>query len=152
MQNWQLAQLELLDTNFLQRIGLSLIAFLGREGMTFVDENLQQQFAQELLPFGVRGLLSGAGLNKPAWNIKAEQVLVYQNLGLANSVEKTVSLIKSAASASQERPLFLNIYILAWTMMPSDLKRVVEQLGSDYEFVTPGTLLVMLAKSQQRNA
>jgi hypothetical protein len=146
MQNWQLAHLELLDTNFLQRVGLSVVAFLGRAGMTFVDENLQQQFAQTLQAFGVRGLLSGAGLSKPSWTIGAEQVPVYQNLGLADSVEKTVSLIRSAASGN-ERPLFLNIYILAWKMMPSDLKRVAEELGNDYEIVTPGTLLALLAKS-----
>jgi hypothetical protein len=150
MQDWHLAHLEILDTNFLQRVGLSTIAFLGREGMTFIDENLQQQFAQALQPFGVRGLLSGAGLKKPDWNIKAEQVPVYQNLGLANSVEKTVSLIRDSASSNKDRPLFLNIYILAWTMTPSDLKRVADELGSDYEIVTPGTLLAMLAQSQQQ--
>ncbi len=150
MQQWQLAHLEILDTNLLQRVGLSSIAFLGREGMTFIDENLQQQFAQALQPFGVRGLLSGAGLKKPDWNIKAELVPVYQNLGLANSVEKTVSLIRDAASSNKDRPLFLNVYILAWTMTPSDLKRVADELGSDYEAVTPGTLLAMLAQMQQQ--
>ena len=150
MQNWQLMHLEILDTNFLQRIGLSFIAFLGREGMTFVDENLQQQFAQALHPFGVRGVLSGAGLSKPAWAFSAEQVPVYHNLGLADSIEKTVSLIRDSASAREERPLFLNVYILAWKMTPSDLKQVVEQLGNDYEIVTPGTLLAMIARSQLR--
>jgi len=150
MQNWQLMHLEILDTNFLQRVGLSIIAFLGRKGMTFFDENLQQHFAQTLRLFGVRGLLSGAGLSKPAWAFSAEQVPVYHNLGLAYSIKKTVSLIKDAASAREERPLFLNVYILAWKMTPSDLKQVVEQLGNDYEIVTPGTLLAMIARSQLR--
>ncbi len=149
MQNWNLTLLEILDTNLLQRIGLSFLAFLGREGMTFVDENLQQQFAQALHPFGVRGLLSGAGLSKPTWAIGAEHVPVYQNLGLADSVAKTLDLIQNAASTSAERPLFLNVYILAWKMTPSDLKHVAEQLGSDYEIVTPGTLLAMIQQSQK---
>ncbi|HET8852550.1 MAG TPA: hypothetical protein VFN02_08485, partial [Ktedonobacteraceae bacterium] len=148
MQNWQLMHLEILDTNFLQRVGLSIIAFLGRKGMTFIDENLQQQFAQALRPFGVRGLLSGAGLCKPAWTLSAEQVPVYHNLGLAYSIKKAVSLIQDAASAREKRPFFLNVYILAWKMTPSDLKLVVEQLGNDYEIVTPGTLLAMIAQSQ----
>jgi hypothetical protein len=29
-------------------------------------------------------------------------------------------------------------------MTPSDLKQVVQQLGSEYEVVTPGTLLAMI--------
>lgn len=148
MQNWQLMYLEILDTNFFQRVGLSIIAFLGRKGMTFFNENLQQQFAQALRPFGVRGLLSGAGLCKPAWTLGAEQVPVYHNLGLAYSIKKTVSLIQNTASAREEHPLFLNVYVLAWKMTPSDLKQVVAQLGSDYEIVTPGTLLAMIARSQ----
>ncbi len=87
-------------------------------------------------------------MSKPTWAIGAEQVPVYQNLGLADSVAKTLDMVRGAVSVSSERPLFLNVYILAWKMTPSDLKQVAEQLGSDYEIVTPGTLLAMIAGSR----
>ncbi len=75
-------------------------------------------------------------------------VPVYQNLGLANSVDGTLRLIQNATAVSRARPLFFNVYILAWSMTPSDLKQVAAQLGSDYEVVKPGTLLEMVAQSQ----
>ncbi|HEV2661363.1 MAG TPA: hypothetical protein VGU68_12225, partial [Ktedonobacteraceae bacterium] len=70
---------------------------------------------------------------------------VYQNLGIATTVNEAVAMIKEGAAGYAGRPILLNIYVLAWKMTPSDLKQVVEQLGSDYEVVTPGTLLTMLA-------
>jgi hypothetical protein len=147
MQAMNLALLEVLDANFFQRVGLSFLTWLGSAGMTFSDETLQAQFVQTLLPFGLRGLLSGAGLSKPAWSVGRTHVPIYQNLGLAGSVSGTVSLIQNAASGWKGRPLFLNVYILAWTMTPSDLKQVVAQLDSEYEMVKPGTLLALLAQS-----
>ena len=122
--------------------------------MLFADPDLQRQFARALAPFGVRGIFSSAGLVNPTWAISAEHVPIYQNLGLANSVDRTVSLIQSAASARDDRPLFLNVYVLAWTMTPSDLKQVVERLGRSpihrgtYEVVTPGTLLALITQTQ----
>jgi hypothetical protein len=148
MQDMNLALLEVLDVNFFQRLGLSFLTWLGRAGMTFTDETLQEQFVQALLPFGMRGLLSGAGLSKPAWSVGSTKVPVYQNLGLADSVSGTLGLIQNAASDWEGRPLFLNVYILAWSMTPSDLKQVVAQLDSEYEVVKPGTLLTLLAQSQ----
>jgi hypothetical protein len=115
--------------------------------MTFADEALQEQFVQGLVPFGMRGLLSGAGLGKPSWIVGTTKVPVYQNLGLAGSVDRTVRLIQNATAVSGARPLFLNVYILAWSMTPSDLKQVAAQLGSEYEVVKPGTLLEMVAQS-----
>ncbi len=147
MQDMHLALLEVLDVNFFQRVGLSFLTWLGRAGMTFTDETLQEQFVQALLPFGMRGLLSGAGLSKSAWSIGSTHVPVYQNLGLADSVSGTLGLIQNAASDWEGRPLFLNVYILAWSMTPTDLKQVVAQLDSEYEVVKPGTLLAMLAQS-----
>ena len=63
---------------------------------------------------------------------------VLQNLGLADSVSKTVNLVRNASAH------YLNVYVMAWTMTPSDLKQVVQQLGNDYAFVTPGRLLAMI--------
>ena len=148
MQKMNLTLLEVLDVNYFESIGLSFLTWLGRSGMTFADEALQEQFVQGLLPFGIRGLLSGAGLSKPSWTVVATKVPVYQNLGLADSVDGTLRLIQNAASAWNGRPLFLNVYILAWSMTPADLKQVAAQLGSDYEVVKPGTLLEMVAQSQ----
>jgi hypothetical protein len=34
--------------------------------------------------------------------------------------------------------------VFAFKVTPSDLKQVVQQLGSEYEVVTPGTLLAMI--------
>jgi putative glycoside hydrolase with GxGYxYP motif len=56
-------------------------------------------------------------------------------------VNKTVNLVRNASAR------FLNVYIFAWKMTPSDLKQVVQQLGSEYEIVTPGRLLEMIASS-----
>ena len=64
---------------------------------------------------------------------------VIQNLGLADNVSKTVNLVRNASAQ------YLNVYVMAWTMTPSDLKQVVQQLGSEYEVVTPGRLLEMIA-------
>ena len=54
-------------------------------------------------------------------------------------------MIKRAAKA--QRPYFINLYVLAWQMTPTLLAQVIEELGSEYEVVTPGTLLAMLAES-----
>jgi hypothetical protein len=147
MQQMNLTLLEVLDVNYFESIGLSFLTWLGRSGMTFADEALQEQFVQGLLPFGIRGLLSGAGQGKPNWTVGATKVPVYQNLGLADSVDRTVRLIQNAASAWDGRPLFLNVYILAWSMTPADLKQVAAQLDSKYKVVNPGTLLAMVAQA-----
>ncbi len=146
MQAMNLTTLEVLDTNFWESAGLPFLPNIRRTGMAFTDEGVQQRFVQVLVPFGLRGLFSGAGLNKVAWK-KIDGVPFYQNLGLADSVAKTMQLIRNAAAAHSQRPLFLNVYILAWSMTPSDLKQVVEQLGPDYQIVLPSTLVALLAKS-----
>ena len=89
-------------------------------------------------------MLSGAGLKKVESKL-IDGVAFYQNLGLAGSVGGTVRMIKSVAESRPERPLFLNVYMLAWKINPSDLKAIVERLGSGYEIVLPKTLLAMLA-------
>jgi hypothetical protein len=54
--------------------------------------------------------------------------------------------VQHAALIMKQRPLFLNVYVLTWTMSSSDIKQVIQQLGSEYEVVKPGTLLKMIAQ------
>jgi hypothetical protein len=148
MQAMNLKTLEVLDVDFLLTTGIPLIANIRQTGMVLSNMLLQQQFLQALLPFNVFGLLSGAGTNKADWVVSQGKGPVYQNLGLADSINKTLHLVRNAASDHQERPLFLNVYIMAWSMTPSDVKQVIQQLGSGYEVVKPTTLLAMLAKAK----
>ncbi len=114
--------------------------------MAFFNQKLQQNYVEALAPFGIRGVLSGAGMKVSSWR-NVSGVPVLQNLGLADSVDKTVRLIRNARqqTTSQASTQFLNIYILAWSMTPSDLKQVIQQLGDEYVVVTPGRLLQMIA-------
>jgi hypothetical protein len=145
MQAMNMTTLEILDTNFLQGSGLPVVSALGaRSGMVFTDVRCQDRYVQILRPYGLQGILSGAGSKKVEWK-SIDGIPLYQNLGLADSVEGTVAMIKDAANSHSQRPLFLNVYILAWKMSPSDLKAVIEQLGSGYEIVLPKTLLALLA-------
>jgi putative glycoside hydrolase with GxGYxYP motif len=127
MQAMKLSVLEVLDSD------------LG-SSMAFVNAGLQDTYVKALAPFGVKGILSGAGQAQSSWR-NVSGVPVLQNLGLADSVDKTVNLVRNATAR------FLNVYIFAWRMTPSDLKQVVQQLGSGYEVVTPGRLLEMIASS-----
>lgn len=125
MQAMELSVLEVLDSD------------LG-SSMAFANAGLQDTYVKALAPFGVKGILSGAGQAQSSWrNVSGLPVL--QNLGLADSVDKTVNLVRNASAR------FLNVYVFAWRMTPSDLKQVVQQLGSGYEVVTPGRLLEMIA-------
>ena len=141
MQRMNLTVLEVLNRDILQ----FLLTF-GDAGLALTNRNLQRRIVKALSPFGLRGILSGDGQHNPTWT-KVSGVPVYQNLGIGESVSSTVNMIKKAASANQRRPLYLSIYILAWSMSPSDLKQVAQQLGSEYEVVTPGVLLTMLAQT-----
>src|SRR5258708_38478367 len=120
MQEMNLTLLEVLDVNFFERTGLTLLSWLASSGMTFSDEALQGQFVQGLSPFGIRGLLSGAGLGKPSWTVGTTNVPVYQNLGLANNVDGTLRLIQNCPSVSRARPLFLNFNIWPCSMRQSN--------------------------------
>lgn len=143
MQQMNLSRLEILDSTPLESSGLPVLGGLRATGQAFSNEQLQLKFVHALAPYGVRGLLSGSGTLHPDWEL-VDGMPIYQNLGLASSVSQAVDMIKYAASNKQQRPLYLNIYIMAWSLAPSDLKQVVQQLGSGYEVVTPGTLLAML--------
>ncbi len=160
MQQMHLSLLEVLDFTLLGSGGLQLLGDVLEIGQQisqqFSNEQLQQQFIQALAPYGVNGLLSGSGTSNLEWKL-VDEVSIYRNLGNINSlsggsgasnVSQVVSLIKNAASNMKQRPLFLNVYIIAWSMTPGDLKQVVQQLGSGYEIVTPGTLLAMIRQQQ----
>lgn len=139
MQAMHLNVLEVLDSAGAQNSG---------SRMAFTDPALQQRFVQALLPFGLRGILSGAGQIRPS-SIVSAGVPVFQNLGLIDSVSKAVTLLRIAALANRQRPLFLNCYVLAWKMTPTDLIQVMHKLGSKFEAVTPGTLMAMLSQSRR---
>ena len=143
MQRTNLTLLEVLDSNFLQSLTLLLRAVLTGAGMALINKDRQQRFVQGLSAFGVRGLLSGGGQGKASWRL-IDGVPVYQNVGIAKNVDAAVALIRQATTATVQRPYFLNVYVLAWTMTPSDLKQVTEKLGDEYEVVTPGRLLAMV--------
>ncbi len=146
MKSMDLTELEILDTNFFLSTGILPITFLGRTGMNLSDTTLQARIVQGLLPFGLRGLLNGNGSTVPETLI-TQGVPVLQNIGLADSVDKTVRLVRNARASLQNRSHFLNIYVMAWTMTPSDIKEVIQQLGSQYLVVTPRTLMEMIIKA-----
>ena len=111
--------------------------------MALIDKKLQQRFAEELKPAGIRGIFSGAGQKNASWNTFSG-VPVYQNLGVAGSIDEALSMIKEGIDDFKGRPVFLNLYVLAWNITPSDLQQIVAKLGAGYEIVTPGTLLKMI--------
>ena len=146
MQQMNLKVLEVLDSNFWQNLSLMLRAIFAGTGMALIKRDLRERFAETLSLFGIDGLLSGAGQEKASWVIISD-IPVYQNLGLASSIDGTLAMIKRATSANQQRPYFLNVYVLAWRMTPSDLKHIVQQLGGEYEVVTPARLLTLVGKA-----
>ncbi len=129
----------------MQAINLDVIEVLDTGllfSQAFINQNLQQEFVKVLAPFGIRGVLSGSGQTRSSWkNISG--VPIIQNLGPAGSVNKAVNLVRNATSKARNSQ-FLNVYIIAWSMTPSDLKQVIQQLGNEYEVVTPGKLLTKI--------
>jgi hypothetical protein len=122
----------------MQAMKLNIIEVLDSgSNQAFVNSGLQTTYVDVLAPFGVKGILSGSGQTQSTWK-KVSGVPVLQNLGLADSVSKTVNLVKNASAQ------YLNVYVMAWTMTPSDLQQVIQQLGNQYQFVTPGRLLEMI--------
>ena len=128
-----------LTGELMQAMKLSIIEVLDTgSDQAFVNQGLQAEYVNVLAPFGVKGILGGSGQTQSNWSI-VSGVPVLQNLGLGDSVSKTVNLVRNASAR------YLNVYIMAWTMTPTDLKQVVQQLGNEYAFVTPGKLLAMIA-------
>ncbi len=146
MQELGLSTLEVLDVDFLMSTGIPIIANLRQSGMVFEDTKLQQVFVQALLPYGVHAILSGSGVKAPFKSIQ-DTIPIIQNLGLADNVGKTLDLVHGAVTTSKP-PYFLNVYVMAWTMTPTNIKQVIQQLGSQYEVVSPGTLARMVAQAR----
>ncbi len=146
MKDMNLTVLEVLDSNFGRNIGLMLRAIFKGSGMALIDKKIQRRYAEELKLADIRGIVSGGGQESVSWNIFSG-VPVYQNLGIASSVDEALAMIKKGAENYKERPAFLNLYVLAWKMTPSDLKQVATKLGEKYEIVTPGTLLAMITNT-----
>ena len=115
-----------------------------RGSQLFSNAALQTLYTQALSSPGFCGILSGAGVKIPGLTYGSGGIPIFYNLGLADSIQTTVDLVKSATFILKQRPLFLNVYLLAWKMGPSDIKQVIQQLGSGYEVVKPGTLLKMI--------
>lgn len=112
--------------------------------MRFLNPSLQELFVTALAPHGLSGIFSGAGSLFPSWRNRADG-LVYQNLGVALNARRALHLIKWAAARGTR---YINIYIFAWSITPSDLQAIVRQLGADFEVVTPGQLLVLLKQRE----
>ncbi len=148
MQSLQMKTILVLDADFTLAMDKVMLRNLRQPGMIVNDKALQDRFIQALAPFGVRNILNGAGLPILDWYVSNEGVVFYQNIGLADNVARTLSYVRNAATATQSRPLFLNVYIVAWTMTPSDLKGVMKELGSGFTAVKPCTLLAMLVRNQ----
>jgi GxGYxYP putative glycoside hydrolase C-terminal domain/GxGYxYP_N second domain/GxGYxYP third domain/GxGYxYP_N 1st domain len=127
-----------LTGELMQTMKLNIIEVLDSGlSQAFVNPGLQAIYADVLAPFGLKGILSGSGQAQSTWK-SISGVPVLQNLGLADSVRKTVNLVRNASAQ------YLNVYVMAWTMTPSDLQQVVQQLGNQYEFVKPSRLLEMI--------
>ena len=61
MQTMAMTTLEVLDSDALYSSGLPLISKASLDGMAFTDRQRQRVFAQALAPYGMHGILSGAG-------------------------------------------------------------------------------------------
>ncbi len=129
----------------MQRMDLRTIEVLdGLLSRLFPYRPWQEQYARSLSPFGVRGILSSDSYARGGWRIVAG-VPVIKNLGLVKSVAHTLELIKNNTPAHVQSPTFLNIYVYAWIMTPTEISKVIQGLDNRYEVVTPGQLCALIA-------
>jgi hypothetical protein len=145
MQTLGMTSLNILDVDPVYRTGLPWLAAFSWRGMRLTNPSIQHQFAQVLSNYGVRGMLNGAGFTGlPGHWKNLDHFPLYNNLGFTETVEQTVRLIKLAQRLYRKRPLFLNVYLIAWKMTPTLVQQVIRQLGAEYEYVLPSTLLSLL--------
>ncbi|GHO45391.1 GxGYxYP domain-containing protein [Ktedonospora formicarum] len=147
MDGLDMTTLEVLDTDLLQ--GLGIVPF-SLTGMGFTRRRLQQIFARSLYAERSGGILSGSGALWANWHLIGTHPW-YQNVGLVMNGEQALRLITTTARIRCQRPLYLNLYVLAWQVSPSMLKEVVSRLGGEYEVVLPRDLLAMLAREKMRS-
>ena len=142
--NQQSAYLQATGT-LMQRMDLRTIEVLdGLLSRLFPYRPWQERYARSLSPFGVRGILVNDSYKRGGWRVAAG-VPVIKNLGLAKSVAHTLELIKNNTPAQVQSPTFLNIYVYAWIMTPTDISKVIQGLDTRYEVVTPGQLCALIA-------
>jgi hypothetical protein len=148
MSGMGMKTLEVLDGGHIFGSGLPFIPKVSVSGMTLQNRRLQQQFACALAPYGMQSMISGNGYFIPwgRWQ-HVEKIPICHNIGLVESVKTTLLFIRVAAKIYRRRPLFLNVYVNAWFMGPVQIQQVMQELGDEYTFVLPGTLLAMLAKT-----
>jgi hypothetical protein len=139
MQHMNLTLLQVLDGGILQIIG----AIRGKL-QAFTSPSLRRAYVKALQPYGLHGILSGSGGKRPHWSV-INGVPIYQNLGLASSPTAINTLVKRAAASTKRRPLFLNVYVEAWRVTPTQIEQVIKELGSAYTVVTPGSLSALIA-------
>ncbi|HKV58249.1 MAG TPA: hypothetical protein VJO32_08200, partial [Ktedonobacteraceae bacterium] len=133
----------------MQQMDLQTIEVLdGLLSRLFPFRAWQTQYAKSLSPFGVRGILTGDSYRRSGWRVVAG-VPVIKNLGLAKNAAHTLELIKSNTPAQVQNPTFLNIYIYAWSMAPTDISKLAQGLDNRYEVVTPGQLCALIAQTRE---
>lgn len=134
----------------MQRMDLHTIEVLdGLLSRLFPYRPWQEQYAKSLSLFGVRGILANDSYRRGGWRV-VSGVPVIKNLGLAKSVAHTLELIKNNTPAQGQSPTFLNIYVYAWIMTPTDISKVIQGLDNRYEVVTPGQLCALIAQTQEQ--
>jgi hypothetical protein len=146
MREMGMSTLELFDIGPLYRGGLLPFALFSLTGMELRQSHLQKEFAHLLSTYDVRGILSGIGFTgQPARWKSVASFPIYHNLGFTTSVTQTVRLIQMASKLFRRRPLFLNVYLIAWQMDPTQVQQVITRLGEGYRFVLPRDLLALIS-------
>ena len=134
----------------MQRMNLHTIQVLdGALSRLFPFRLWQEEYARSLSSFGVRGILVNDSYRHGGWRVVAG-VPVIKNLGLAKSIEQTLALIKNDTPPQLKSAVYLNVYIYAWSMTPSDIRKVIQSLGDRYTVVTPGQLCTLIARTQEQ--
>jgi len=133
----------------MQRMDLHSIEVLdGLLSRLFPFRAWQEQYAKSLSPFGVRCILTGDSYRRGGWRVVAGMPVI-KNLGLAKNAAQTLALIQKNTPAQIQNSTFLNVYIYAWSMTPTDISKLVQGLDSRYTVVTPGQLCALIAQLQE---
>lgn len=135
-----LTLLQVLDGDWRQQLGLPLPASMRMSNVAG-----QRAFIEALRPAGLRGLLTGAGGLLLSYK-KISGLPVYHNLGLVSSRSQLVQLVRGMQAIHRRRPLFLQLYVLAWRLTPTILWEALQDLGETVSPVTPGQLLQLIAQ------
>jgi putative glycoside hydrolase with GxGYxYP motif len=134
----------------MRRMNLRTIQVLdGALSRLFPFRPWQEYYARSLSRCRVRGILVNDSYRHGGWRVVAG-VPVVKNLGLAKSVAQTLALIKNNTPPQLKSPVYLNVYIYAWSMTPSDIRKVMQSLDDRYTIVTPGQLCALIARTREQ--